>query len=294
MAVAVCSLLVNNHTRHFDLTIVLDRPMPEETAKVETMVAAFGNATVCFRVFDTARLRGFPVGRHFSPVIYMRLFAAELFDPGIERVLYLDSDLVVCRDIGRLWDMVLGEYPVAAAADVFHDLHSGHDGEDPTINSGVMILNLAQWRAENATAALLEYVAQHAAALVYPDQEAINAVFAGRICLLPIQWNFQPAMVEIDPALLGLTRDEFISLRNHPGIVHYTTNRKPWKYKKDVHYTHLYYRYLRLTPWRDYKPPDRNWRSRVTKFVKMARLKQFLRWHAILPRRPVYTVRDRP
>ena len=275
LAVTLASLLANNRQHRFAFTVATDRDYPAEQARLAGMVAGFSNATIRFVVFGLDRLAGLPVNLHLPPLVYIRLFAAELFEATVEKILYLDTDLVVAGDIGALWATELGDRPAAAAPDVFIDAQRGlPPGE--YVNCGVMLLNLRQWRAENAQAALLAYMAENPQ-VQYLEQDALNAVFAGRLAVVPLRWNFQARMAETKPATLGLTQAEFTDTRRHPGIVHYTTGSKPWMYRKDVHYKPLYYRYLALTPWRGYRPPDKTPRRIVSQYVRLMALRRWLR-----------------
>ena len=79
-AVTIASLLANNPARHFALTIATDQPYPAEEAKLQEMVAGFGNATLRVIVFGLERMTGLPTRLHLTLLTYMRLFAAEIFD----------------------------------------------------------------------------------------------------------------------------------------------------------------------------------------------------------------------
>jgi lipopolysaccharide biosynthesis glycosyltransferase len=276
MAVTIASLLVNNPARRFDLVIATDRDYPGEQSRLAAMISGFGNATARFIPFGLERIARLPTRLHLTALTYIRLFAAELFDETVDQALYLDSDLVVCGDIGALWAGGTNGRPIAAAPDIFIDSQRDLPARQ-YVNCGVMLLNLGQWRAEAAGTALIRYIDEHPD-LAYLDQDALNAVFAGRIHPLPLRWNFQARMAETKPAQLGMTNAEFRQTRRHPGIVHYTTGSKPWMYRKDVHYTGLYYRYLALTPWRDYRAPDRTLRRRVSKAIRLIAFRRWVKW----------------
>ena len=135
----------------------------------------------------------------------------------MQRILYLDTDLVVADNIDDLWASEMGEDPIAGARDIYIDQQrQGVSGK--YINAGVLLLNLKQWRAENACAKLIGYIGEHPG-LQYLDQDALNEVFAGRITILPLRWNFQARMAEAKSKLLGIGHDEFLHIRDYPGIV---------------------------------------------------------------------------
>ena len=282
MGVAVCSLLANNPAHRFRVTIVTDPGIADEIAKMEAMAATFGNAELRFPAFDMSLLETYPIRHHFTAFTFVRLVAPTLYDEAVDRVLYLDGDIVVCHDISELWQADMGDMPIAAVPDVYIDLNTC----DPTpgtsrtyVNAGVTLLNLRQWRKENATARLMDYLEAHSKELHYADQDALNAVFAGRVRYLPYRWNFQSDFAQLDPAELGMTRAEFRQLRNDPGIIHYASRWKPWFYRTEVNYRHLYWKYLGMTPWKGFVPKDRTPKYIVMKAVRLKTLKRVLRWH---------------
>ncbi len=281
MAVVIFSLLENNKAHRFNLTIVLDKRHPDDERRLGIIIDGHGNARCKFCVFDMERLSRFPLGLHFTPAIYVRLFATEFYPAEVERVLWLDADLVVNADIGELWNTPFDGKALAAAPDVFIDIDLNPAPElwHSYFNSGVLLINMTVWRTEDAAMRFVEYINAHMDTLLFPDQDTLNEVFRGRVHPLAIKWNYSSAFAQIDPAHLRMSRSEFNRLRRRPGIVHYTSSHKPWFFMEEVHYKHLYYSYLRRTPWRDYRPSDLTLANRIKKLRSLARLKRLGRWH---------------
>ena len=104
---------------------------------------------------------------HISPVCYFRLLLPELLPSGVEKVLYLDCDLIIRDDLSSLWETDVSATAFAAA----HELDSpavkarlvdgvrfhrelGLTRDRARFNSGVLVLNLAQWRRSHGTAGI--------------------------------------------------------------------------------------------------------------------------------------------
>ena len=124
------------------------------------------------------------------------------------------------------------------------------------VNSGVLVLDLARWRREGIADRILAYVAEHGDRLAYHDQDALNAVLQDEIAPVGQRWNLQPLMLGrfsrgTDPD--GHRRAR--AARRNPGIIHYTTARKPWLHRVSVRDRHLYFRFLARTAWRGETPP---------------------------------------
>ena len=101
-----------------------------------------------------------------SPANFARLFIADLF-PSIEKLIYLDVDIIVQGDIGELWDLSLNSDILIACArrnmtysahlsnrvgEIFQERYGFQlDFQRHSFNSGVFVANLAQWRRKQLT-----------------------------------------------------------------------------------------------------------------------------------------------
>ena len=131
-----------------------------------------------------------------NAVYYYRAFIARLFmryDKGI----YVDSDTILMDDIGKLYDMDLGDNAIAARVDpkvamvpefveyVEKALDVPHK---EYINSGVLLMNLKKLRAVHYITQMTDLIKEDAD-LVAPDQDYLNAMCKGRVKYLDISWN---------------------------------------------------------------------------------------------------------
>ena len=282
MAVTIASLLRNNARHRFRLIVVLDERDDEAESKIRHTAEQFHNAVIEFKNFSVNSFANYRVDGHISLASYLRLFMTQFLDSDIDKVLYLDCDLIVREDIEDLWATDVTQYFLAAAPDPYSDNHVnlGFREDEKYFNSGVLLVNLAKWRENDVLPQLLRYVEQNSQILRYHDQCALNAIFRNQVLFLPYRWNFPARNADLPPHALGMTRREFRELRQKPSIVHYTGPFKPWLYSQEPHYKALYYEYLAFTPWRHRRPPDLTMKTAIQKFFRMERLKQILKWRA--------------
>ena len=108
---------------------------------------------------DPQSLAGIRHRGRVSHATYFRILAPELLPASLSRVIYLDADVRVASDLSRLWAEPLREHPVLAVRDAGAPLVSSPRGlvnhrelglapELGYFNAGVMLLDLARWRAE--------------------------------------------------------------------------------------------------------------------------------------------------
>ena len=104
--VLLTSLRLNNPGEHMDLYLLQSAVSPEGLAGVERLCAAFGYGFFPVRV-DDALFQGAPVSRQYPKEMYYRLLASRLLPDTLDRVLYLDPDILVlnpCAPCGRpIW-----------------------------------------------------------------------------------------------------------------------------------------------------------------------------------------------
>lgn len=166
--------------------------------------------------------RGLPTRKRFSEAMYLRLLIPALL-PRADRAIYLDCDVLVEADLAELAETDISDALLAAARDPVIPTVSSPEGlpnyhelglapDTPYFNSGVLLLNLKQWREENVTASVFEYVRRHADLVRWPDQDGLNAVAAGRWVELDPRWNTPPQ--EAGPRA--------------PRVVHFLGWAKPW------------------------------------------------------------------
>lgn len=144
-------------------------------------------------------LASLPSDERFTSAIWHRIFLPDLL-PGVDKVLYLDADVIACGDLRPLWGIDLEGHWVAAATNIFQPDHRrrptnlGLPSRKDYFNSGVLLLNLAEMRRDAKTAELLELVAARGPEFEWPDQDALNIGLGARRLRLHPRWNAMNAL----------------------------------------------------------------------------------------------------
>ena len=182
-------------------------------------------------------LQNAPVSDHYPTEMYYRLFAARYLPQQLERILYLDPDLVVLHSLRSLYQIDFDGKLFAAASHIesrtFRELNRRrlHLSEHAKyLNSGVMMMNLALLRKESPQT-IIDYIQSHKATLLLPDQDVLNALYADRtVPLDPLVYNLGEKYLRLKnlhlPPAEKLTLDW---VRSNTAIVHYYGRNKPWK-----------------------------------------------------------------
>ena len=190
---------------------------------------------------------------HFSTEMYYRWWISELL-PQHEKVLYLDCDTVVLRDLAALFQTDLTRYTVAGVVDfatprVRNRINTqlGLNAEE-YINSGVLLVNTFEWNRKKCLQKCL-HLLYEMPVLPCPDQDVLNMVCRDSIYLLPVQWNAQwhhfwdSKDDQREPPFMNY----FQAAIAEPYILHYSSRIKPWNCVPNQ-YSDLYFSYTNNSP----------------------------------------------
>lgn len=183
-------------------------------------------------------LENAPVSSRYPTEMYFRLFAAQYLPQELDRILYLDPDLVVLNSLRELYSIDFQNNLFAAASHIesrtfkeFNRLRLGLSEETHYINSGVMMMNLPLLRQEQNREDIFSFIEKHKNTLLLPDQDVLNALYADRTVFIdPMIYNLGDKYLHLRN--LRLSKEERIDLdwvRTHTAIVHYYGKNKPWK-----------------------------------------------------------------
>jgi lipopolysaccharide biosynthesis glycosyltransferase len=167
----------------------------------------------------------------------------------VDRVVYLDSDLIVLNDIAALYDTDLSDLPLAACLDFW--LTGGPPFAPPIVgwgveewhrflsdvvrladhtayfNAGVMVMDLARCRDNGLMPAAEAFLEQANYKTVYVDQDALNHVINGAFVRLDLRWNVLANRRPTNGAARTASTPAAVS-ETDPWILHYAGPRKPW------------------------------------------------------------------
>lgn len=202
------------------------------------------------------RLSRLPTKRHLTRGTYARLLIPELL-PHAGRVVYLDSDVVVLRDLSPLFSARIGASPLAAV----RNFETPRIGEKKTFNAGVLVFEADRWRATRFGDRVLAHLATHADTFPNLDQEALNAV-AETWVELDWRWNVQQSLSWVDQRPPTELTERLVAEREvlyrEAAIIHFSSTPKPWYHGCTAPGTGLwvkslirsgYYRPHELTTW---------------------------------------------
>lgn len=199
-------------------------------------------------------LAGLPPAGTLPMASYGRLLIDRILPASYRRVLYLDGDTLIDRDVTALASVPLDGKAVGAVVDIGRllagrveearrRLELGPDGA--YFNSGVLLIDRERWRRKAIGEACLRVLAETPERFTQKDQCALNFVCRGDWARLDVGWNLQPA------AMLFAPREG--------AVYHFLGGNKPWRtghLRYPMSVVERYERLFAASPWaNEFRPP---------------------------------------
>lgn len=194
-----------------------------------------------------------PISKQYPQEMYYRLLAPLLLPESIEKVLYIDPDILVINSIRPLWEIDLGDNTFAAAShsgvfDLMSDVNRVRLGQEHDYyNSGVILIDLIKARKLVKAEEIFDYVKTHAAELVLPDQDVFNFLYGDDTLQIDDTiWNFDPRYFTAY-RLRSNGQCDMDWLMQNTVFLHFCGKKKPWKASYSNRFASLYKHYMNLT-----------------------------------------------
>lgn len=231
----------------------------------------------CYRI-NKAMFEDFPLGNAYLNLsTYFRLLLPSLL-PDVDKVIYLDCDVVVNGSLKGLWGIDVVDKGLAGVRDRINDYVRVYNRldylmKDGYVNAGVLLINLKRWREDNVFQKAIEIAKAVPERLKNHDQDIINMIYHGQIKMLDFKYNLLEYYMYTEDWLY-MDRKYYPQIERacqEPVIIHFCMPQKPWHYECINPYQETFLKYMRMTPWADLPLTHK-----VQKLTKKEKLKLFL------------------
>jgi lipopolysaccharide biosynthesis glycosyltransferase len=228
--------LFRNNNRPFTFYLLYSRIPEVEIELLKQFVERQGHQLVPIYV-DPKLFADAPVFRHYTVEMYYRLAAHQFLPPHLDRVLYLDPDIVAINPIDELYDMDFeGNMFIAAehthstkVANLFNKLRLKTPNAKGYFNTGVMMMNLELMRREVRMEDIYQFIRENRFKLVLPDQDVLNGLYWDKI--KPVdgyRYNYDARYYDMIQ-LLPNPKHDLYWIQENTVFIHYCGKDKPWK-----------------------------------------------------------------
>lgn len=248
------------------------------TTSTITWLPVRGAAAALLRTLSTRSTRPYP------PAAYARLLLPALLPADVERVMYLDADMIARHDVLPLWNEPMGDDVLFAVRDlplangnaariartVDQELYP-YAADSVYFQSGLLVLDIRAFREEHIAERAFELLAAYPM-MQFPDQDALNALLTRRSRLVDPRWNQMTAVYSYpdwDLEESPFAPEVLAELQDDPLIVHYSGRPKPWELGCQHPLVEDWFASLDRTHWHGWRPTRVN--SLVARVPRVAR-----------------------
>lgn len=226
------------HLLHFPLSA-------EHRADLDSIASEYGAKLNFYELESEKEFLGLvhtlPTSERWPAIVYARLALTKVLPANIDRIIYLDTDLLVRWPIELLYAKDLFGAPLGAVKEALFpfiplrkDMRQNadiFDGAEPYFNSGVLLIDLNAWRDVDFGKEIAALASNGTLSRLYYDQDLLNLIFKGRWTPLEWRWN----VIDAHAAHEALD----------PAILHFTYATKPWALRAGIMRSTAYARWYR-------------------------------------------------
>lgn len=290
VAVVVASVLCNTKEK-VNFHLLSDGISQESLLLIADTVQELGSTLSVYYMSSYECFSNLFTSGHISKAAYFRLDIANILPKAVKKIIYMDVDLLVLQDIGKLWQYDMQGKPLAAVPDYGiiaskRLMKEKHDVialqmDSLYFNSGVVIMDLPQWREHDYAKQVIELAS--VGNLPHHDQDALNKVFMGNWTALPMKWNVIPPVFNLFSKILfnSNLRTNAMEARKDKAIMHFAGRYKPWEFELHKGFNDGYYFYLQKTKFANVKMPQpgSNMKGKsITRQMVRLRIADFWQW----------------
>lgn len=252
------SLFLSNPGERFNI-FLLEADLSDHAKNALQKLAANHASEIRFLKTDPLRIRSALQGKtEWPPEASFRLLITDLLPSHVDRILYIDGDVVVINNITDLYNVHFDDYELLAGHDFFscgnqkNEALEIHESvfkniinEGAYFNSGVLVYNINKLRKKKITSRYFDTIHQLNCHLPYPDQDILNFVHYRHVKYFDVmKYNFQGQLAVSYNG--GYDADR---IRREVCILHYI-DKKPWNGGDHIHYDaeNIWWDYALQTP----------------------------------------------
>lgn len=273
----ICTVAMRSvveHNENVTIYVIQDNVKEVTLKKMKDSLHGIECNLIFINAIDIAKKYHITTEKSDWPVSCMhRLFVCDYLPITMDKILYLDCDVIVRHSLNELYETSFDddEY-CAAAADCVGSLsrkNIGIDSKSDYYNSGVMLINLDLWRKNEAKLKFMKIMEEKKGTFQYPDQDIINKVFENHIKRIDAKYNVTSyeygysytELMYYHNADLFIDIDEYNRAISDPFIFHFTNDARlirPWFKGTNHPFYREWVSVRNKTVWKDEKLRDDN------------------------------------
>lgn len=224
--------LMNNNQTTLDIFILANDITNDDINAIKVN----SNVSLHLIHYVDSKLDLAPTSKRYPSVIYYRLVAANYLPSNIERVLYLDPDIIVLKSLESLYNMDFENSLFIGASNVrkfltkFNESKNKAPKNSPYLNTGVLLINLKELRKYDCSQMIYDYISKNKNVLTLPDQDILQGLFGDKIKLVDhLKYNLSDRNIKLNNLRVKNEKIDCNWVNNYCYIIHFFGRNKPWK-----------------------------------------------------------------
>jgi lipopolysaccharide biosynthesis glycosyltransferase len=265
--VSLTSLLENN--RDIDISVYVIHDLDDKFAfdNIISFCKSKYNVILNIIEIDNSIFDNLPITDNISKASYFRLLLADILPQNVLSGLYIDCDTIVTGSLKDLLEISFfdqgdknKEYSLLAVSDANgakEVLRLNELGVDSKFyfNAGVLFINLEKWRSDAVSKKIMIVAEQYKDHLKWHDQDVLNIFFVNKSGKLDAGYNGFASKL----------------LPKMPVILHFNGSSKPWHYFNEGPYKSIYWKYLKMTPFKNERFEEITINNRIRKIKNIVK-----------------------
>ncbi|MBI0549611.1 lipopolysaccharide 3-alpha-galactosyltransferase [Pectobacterium parmentieri] len=254
-AISIASILLKNSGQHLAFHVFTDTLEPENRERFNVLAKQY-NTSITLYIVNCDWLKCLPSTKNWSYAIYFRFIATDYFYNQLNKIIYLDSDIICNGSLQELVTLDIGENIIAAVAEgenLWWKKCADRLGipaiKNGYFNSGFLLINLKNWHQHNITTKTIIMLMDKdiTGKISYPDQDILNILLPGHIIFLDKKYNTQFSINYELKCKFGEHYPHPIT--DNTVFIHYIGPTKPWHEWAEYPSTKFFYLAKECSPW---------------------------------------------
>jgi len=235
LCVMLNSLAKTNPDGEFDIYVAYSSLTDSDFAQMEKALGGI-NAVIHKVLVDNEIFSSAPVLDRLSKETYYRLLIGDILPENVNKILYLDPDIVINRDLTEFYNTDMTGKTVAGGMHMFgffekiNLIRLGMSKNSHYINAGVLLINLDEWRKTVTLQQILDFISKNIKKLLLADQDVINCLFQHSTLTVDERlFNLDEKTYAVySSKRAGKKRIDLDWVRKNTFIIHFNGKHKPW------------------------------------------------------------------
>lgn len=242
------SLFLNNQGERFSIYLMHSSITDVEIKDLQHYIGQYDNQLYEIYI-DEDHFANAPSNMHYTKEMYYRLLAHKFLPEDIDRILYVDPDVLVINSIRKLYHMDISAYLFAAASRGMFSVKELNKIRFYPIeieayhNSGILLMNLERLRKEVSEESVFQFVEEYKSQLILPDQDVLNAMFSKQIKSIDEKiYNYDVRYFQYYK-LTSKNEWDMDTVIKNTVFLHFCGKKKPWNKDYSGNFHSLYKHY---------------------------------------------------